>query len=129
MIRKVLIVEDEAIVALDLSDKLKVLGYEVTGITERGEHAVSMARELRPDAVLMDIRLAGKMDGIAAAEQIQKSCGATVIFLTAHSEPDVLERAKLISPSGYVLKPFQINELRIALQNADCENKPEVSRG
>ena len=114
----ILIVEDEVIVAMELANRLGRLGYEVIGITERGEEAVVLARERRPDLVLMDIRLAGPMDGIEVAEQIRRDCDIPVIYLTAHSDGDTLERAKHSAPSGYLRKPFDERELEICLTMA-----------
>ncbi len=107
----VLIVEDEAIVATDLSRKLERLGYEVCGTAMEGEEAVALAFSLRPHLVLMDIRLEGSMDGIEAAEAIQSRLDVPVIYLTAHSDAATLERAKFTGPSGYILKPFEEREL------------------
>jgi signal transduction histidine kinase/DNA-binding response OmpR family regulator len=102
----ILIVEDEAIVAADLAGKLGRLGYRISGTTGRGEDAIDRVRELQPDLVLMDIRLAGAMDGIEAAHLVRQEFGLPVIFLTAHSDRATLERAKLSEPFGYLLKPF-----------------------
>ena len=89
----ILIVEDEAIVAEDLASKVRQLGYEVAGTTATGEEAVELARRHRPALVLMDIRLAGAMDGIAAAQVIHRECNLPVLFLTAHSDTGTVERA------------------------------------
>ncbi len=103
----ILIVEDEAIIAADLAGTLRRLGYGVSGTTGLGEEAIELAREQRPDLVLMDIRLAGAMDGIEAAETIRRELDLPVIYLTAHSDRATLERAKLTDPFGYILKPFE----------------------
>ncbi len=121
----ILIVEDEAIVAEDLSQKLGRLGYEVRGITARGEEAVALARERRPDLVLMDIRLQGAMDGVEAAEHIRRECAVPVIFLTAHSDRETLERAKLAEPFGYILKPFEELELETHIEMALYKHQAE----
>lgn len=118
MPHRILIVEDEAIVALDLASKLTRLGYEVVDTTGFGEEAVALARDLKPNAVLMDMQLAGDMDGIAAAKQVRQVCQAAVIFLTAHSEPGVVERAKLTAPAGFISKPFEVRDLESALEQA-----------
>ncbi len=114
----VLIVEDEAIVAADLAGKLGQLGYEVVGTAASGEEAVEMACRLRPDVVLMDIRLRGSMDGIEAAEAIRGRHDVPVIYLTAHSDAATLERAKLTGPFGYILKPFEERELSTTIEMA-----------
>jgi PAS domain S-box-containing protein len=107
----ILIVEDEAIVAADLANKLRQLGYGVSGTTARGEEALVLAGERRPDLVLMDIRLAGRMDGVEAAERIRQEWDLPVIYLTAHSDRATLQRAKLTEPFGYILKPFAEREI------------------
>ncbi len=121
----ILIVEDEAIVAEDLSQKLGRLGYEVCGITASGAQAVQLARERRPDLVLMDIRLRGRMDGVAAAQIIRRECDLAVIYLTAHSDPATLHRAKLSEPFGYILKPFEELELETHIQMALHKHQAE----
>jgi PAS domain S-box-containing protein len=113
-----LIVEDEAIVAADLTGKLGRLGYEVLGIAARGEQAVELALSLRPQVVLMDISLAGAMDGIEAADAIRGRLDVPVIYLTAHSDPATLARAKLTVPFGYILKPFEQRELATQIELA-----------
>jgi len=114
----ILIVEDEAIVAADLAGMLRRLGYEISGTLGSGEEAVSLAREHCPDLVLMDIRLAGAMDGVEAAELIRRDCDLPVIFLTAHSDQATLERAKLTEPFGYLLKPFEELSLKTHIEMA-----------
>src|SRR5215210_5403286 len=91
---KILIVEDETIVAADLTEKLRRIGYEVVGSTRRGEDAVTIAAAERPTLVLMDIVLAGEMDGIEAADRIRQTSNLPIVFLTAHSDTDTLARAK-----------------------------------
>jgi PAS domain S-box-containing protein len=115
---RILIVEDEAIVAADLKAKLKALGYEVVGVASRGEQAVALAEAARPHLILMDILLAGDMDGIEAAGLIQQSCSLPVIFLTAHSDSETLTRAKRTAPFGYLLKPFNERELETHIEMA-----------
>jgi PAS domain S-box-containing protein len=114
----ILIVEDEAIVAEDLAGKLKRLGYEVAGIESEGEEAIAMACDLHPNLVLMDIRLKGSIDGIEAAQVIQRRCDVPVIYLTAHSDSATLARAKLTGPFGYILKPFDEREVAIQIELA-----------
>ena len=114
----VLIVEDEEIVAADLAGKLEQLGYQVVGTAAKGEEAVESACRLKPEVVLMDIRLKGAMDGIEAAEAILRRHSAPVIYLTAHSDQATLERAKLSQPYGYILKPFEERELSTTIEMA-----------
>ena len=113
-----LVVEDEAIVAADLAEKLTQLGYQVLAITARGDEAVTRALTLKPDLVLMDIRLQGPIDGITAAEQIHSRSNVPIVFLTAHSDPRTLERAKITEPFGYILKPFEERELHTVVEIA-----------
>ena len=114
----VLIVEDEEIVADDLASKLKQLGYAVVGNAAKGEEAVEKACSLKPQVVLMDIMLKGKMDGIEAAETIRRQFDVPIIYLTAHSDPVTLERAKITEPFGYILKPFEERELVTTIEMA-----------
>lgn len=115
---KILIVEDEGITAEDIKDYLKSLDYDVLAICSTGEDAVEQARELSPDLVLMDIMLAGIVDGIQAAEIVREQYGIPVVYLTAYSDPQTLERAKITEPYGYVLKPFDQRDLQIAVEIA-----------
>lgn len=115
---KILIVEDEGITAEDIKDYLKSLGYDVLAICSTGEDAIEKARELTPDLVLMDIMLAGVVDGIQAAEIVREQHGIPVVYLTAYSDPQTLERAKITEPYGYVLKPFDQRDLQIAVEIA-----------
>ncbi len=114
----ILIVEDEGIVAEDLANKVRQLGYGVAGITATGEEAVELARKQRPALVLMDIRLAGAIDGITAAQMIHHECHLPVLFLTAHSDADTVERARQAEAFGYILKPFNERELHIQIEMA-----------
>ena len=114
----ILIVEDEAIVSADIANKLRKLGYEVAGSTGTGEKAIEIARQKRPSLVLMDIRLAGVMDGIAAAEVIRRECQSPVVFLTAHADKATLQRARQAEVFGYILKPFDERELHTQIEMA-----------
>jgi PAS domain S-box-containing protein len=111
-------VEDEEIVAADLATHLGLLGYEVSATAARGEEAVNLARQFRPDLVLMDIHLKGPMDGVEAAEIIRRAFDLPVIYLTAHSDRATLQRAKLTEPFGYILKPFEERELESHIEMA-----------
>ncbi|MCH8317010.1 MAG: response regulator [Bacteroidetes bacterium] len=120
---KILIVEDELITARDIESCLKEFGYLVTGIVTSGEDAVKKTERSNPDLVLMDIRLKGKMDGIEAAQIIRDKFNIPVIYLTAHSDKETLKRAKITKPFGYVLKPFQENELHTQIEMAlECHS-------
>jgi PAS domain S-box-containing protein len=114
----VLIVEDEQIVAMDLQDKLEAMGYRVAGRASSGEGAVAQALRLRPDLVLMDVRLDGEMDGIEAAGLIHQRLAVPVVYLTAYSGSDVVGRAMQSAPFGYVLKPYNDRELSLVIEVA-----------
>lgn len=114
----ILVVEDEGIVGLDIQRRLNNMGYRVPEVIATGSAAIQRALELRPQLVLMDIRLKGEMDGITAAEQIRLLLDIPVIFLTAYADEDTLRRAKVTEPHGYVLKPFEERELHIAIDMA-----------
>ncbi len=114
----ILVVEDERIVALDLVDTLHQLGYIVTASVSSGEAAIQEAVSLHPDLVLMDIRLAGAIDGIEAAITIKAKMDIPIIYLTAHSDDSTLARAKDTAPHGYVVKPFNSPELHCAIEVA-----------
>ncbi|ALA59112.1 response regulator [Nitrospira moscoviensis] len=123
----ILIVEDEAVVAADLADKLERAGYGVVGAASRGEQAVRMAKANPPDLVLMDIRLAGPLDGVTTAECLKAFADMPVVFLTAHSDRDTLKRASLTEPFGYILKPFDerdlVTQIEIALYKHQAERR------
>jgi PAS domain S-box-containing protein len=115
---QILIVEDEYIIAANLQENLESLGYSVLDIESSAEDAVKKAISLRPDLVLMDIRLQGAMDGIQAAEQIWNCLQIPVIYVTGHSDTNTLERAKVTFPFGYILKPVKAKELYVAIETA-----------
>jgi len=114
----ILVVEDEAIVRADIEDYLKNFGYRIAASVGSGEEAKAQATKLRPDLVLMDIMLSGKVDGIQAGKYIQQKLGIPVVFVTAHGDEPTLQRAKLNAPFGYVLKPFNERELRSTIEIA-----------
>lgn len=115
---RILVVEDEMIVARDIAQQLVALGYQVVGHATRGQEAIDLAGALQPELVLMDIQLAGAMDGIAAAQAIRLQFSLPVVFITAFAADAVLARAKLTEPFGYILKPFSERELRTVLEMA-----------
>ncbi|MBI4776205.1 MAG: response regulator [Deltaproteobacteria bacterium] len=121
----ILIVEDEAIVAADLANKLTQLGYEVAGIAAQGAEAVEMALSLRPQLILMDVRLEGPLDGVEAAGEIRARHDVPVIYLTAHSDSATLARAKLTGPFGYILKPFEERDLATQIELALFKHQAE----
>ena len=115
---RILIVEDEMVVSMELYERLKALGYEPTGRAITGEQALAMAENNRPDLILMDIRLIGEMDGIDTAIETRRRFQIPVIFITAYSEDETLERAKLAEPYGYILKPFEDRDLKSSIELA-----------
>jgi PAS domain S-box-containing protein len=122
---RLLVVEDESIVARDLQSRLRNLGYDVPAVVAYGEKAIEAAAEHLPDLVLMDIFLKGSIDGIMAAEQIRARLDIPIIFLTAFADPDTLQRAKLTEPFGYILKPFEERELLTTIEMALYKHKME----
>jgi signal transduction histidine kinase len=108
---RILIAEDELIVALDLKSELGDFGYEVVGLVTSAAEAVRLTEETRPDLVLMDIQLDGPTDGIAAGEEIRRRWQIPVVFVTANGGQEIVSRAKAAGPYGYVTKPFRANEL------------------
>lgn len=115
---QILVVEDENIVALDIRQSLNRLGYEVPAVAVTGEEAIAAARKYRPDLILMDIRLRGRMDGIEAATHIRRDYRLPVIYLTAFADTKTLDRAKMTEPFGYILKPFEDRELNSTIEMA-----------
>jgi PAS domain S-box-containing protein len=115
---KILIVEDEAVTGMDIRKSLVEMGYSVVAIATTGELAVRKAAELHPDLILMDIMLAGRMNGIEAADKIRRHCHIPVVYLTAYSDDAFLAKAKLTEPFGYILKPFREMELKTTIEMA-----------
>jgi len=115
---QILVVEDEGIVGKDIQKTLQNFGYDVPCVVSSGEAAIQKAEENRPDLVLMDIVLKGKIDGIEAAEQIRSRFDIPVVYLTAYTDDKTLERAKVTEPFGYVVKPFEDRELKTAIEMA-----------
>ncbi|MBN2290226.1 MAG: response regulator [Candidatus Glassbacteria bacterium] len=126
---RIIIVEDEYVVAVDIQKALESLGYDVPAIESTAESAIAKAEQIKPDLVLMDIVLKGEMDGIEAAEQIRSSFNIPVIYLTAYASEEILEDAKITEPFGYLVKPFNTNNLRstieMALHKAKIERRRE----
>ncbi len=124
---RILIVEDEPLVAQDIRLNLEALGWGVVGVTASGREAVALAGELRPDLVLMDIVLSGDMDGIQAAGRIGTEYDIPVVYLTAYADEDYLHRAKITDPLGYILKPYTQRELQAVITLALYRGKNERS--
>jgi two-component system, cell cycle sensor histidine kinase and response regulator CckA len=115
---KILIVEDERIVARDIQRRLTRFGYQVVGVTGNGQVAAQLVKSVRPDLVLMDIHLEGASDGVSAAETIRADSGTPVVYLTAYADEQTLQRARVTEPFGYILKPFEERELRTVIEMA-----------
>src|SRR5262245_61045559 len=112
---RILIVEDDRIVARDIQQQVSRIGHTVVGITPRGGDAVPLAVQSQANLVLMDIRLESDTDGIDAAQQIRERCGIPVIYLTAYADDQTLRRAGITEPFGYLLKPFESSQLRTTI--------------
>lgn len=123
----ILIVEDERIVAIALEKALRRMRYSVTGITDTGEAALEKLAQTQSDLVLMDIRLCGELDGIETASLIHKRHAIPVVYLTAYADEETLQRAKVTEAFGYVLKPFEERDLRVAIEIALYKHSTERS--
>ena len=122
---RIMLVEDEKVVAADIQECVKGLGYEVVGAAATGTEALRLAVKTMPDLVLMDIKLKGIVDGIDVAGALHEQLKIPVVYLTAHADGEILERAKLTAPSGYVLKPFDDRTLRTAIELAFDRHRRE----
>ncbi len=125
---KIMVIEDESIVALHIQEILEDCGYTVTSTHSTGSRAIKMARLEKPDLVLVDIVLKGKIDGITAAQRIHSENGIPVIFLTAYSDPNTLKRAQAADPFGYLNKPFKPSDLHTSIQMALSKHQKEKAR-
>lgn len=115
---RLLIVENEGIVALNIQRRLEGLGYRIVATVSSGEEAIDIAGETTPDLVLMDIKLEGNIDGIEAAIQIRNRFQIPIVYLTAYTNDETLNRAKLTEPYGYILKPFEARDLGTTIEIA-----------
>jgi PAS domain S-box-containing protein len=122
---RILIVEDENIVAFNIQNRLEGLGYTVAAVISAGEAALQKVAETHPDLVLMDIKLKGVVDGIQAAEQIRNEFEIPVVYLTAYTDEETLNRAKLTEPYGYILKPFEARDLNTTIEIALYKHRIE----
>lgn len=125
MVDRILIVEDEMIVAMDVQQRLEKLGYKVVAHAVSGEEAVKLARKTNPDLILMDIKIRGEMDGIEAAVEIRKSQDIPVIYVTAFSGDETINRARKTEAFGYLIKPFEDRELRSSIEVAIYKHRME----
>jgi len=122
---EILIVEDEGLIALDLKKRLEQVGYKVVAVADNGEDAILNAGNLKPDVILMDIRLRGPMDGVEIADEIRKRFYIPVIFVTAHADRETLDRARITEPFGYIVKPFHGIDFRVQIEVALWRHKME----
>ncbi len=125
---KILIVEDEAILALQIKGELLQMGHSITGICTSGEKALEDIGTTRPDLVLMDIKLKGNLDGIETADRINKQYDIPIIYMTAHSEKSMVERARRTRAYGYLLKPINPGELQTAIEIALYKSKTDKEK-
>ena len=109
---KILIAEDEIIVARWMKIELEDVGYEVLDYVTTGEKAIESALENKPDIILLDVNLSGKIDGIEAAEKITDSLNTSIIFMTGYNESSIFERAKVINPVAFLEKPVEIYDIK-----------------
>ena len=116
--RSVLVVEDEALIALDLTCSLEALGYRVLGPAASGEDARRIAAEQYPDLLLMDVTIRGKDDGIETARAITSNRPAKLVFLTAHADPATRRRAETLSPQAFLSKPYSVRQMQSILEAA-----------
>jgi CheY-like chemotaxis protein len=125
--RRILVVEDEALIAIDLKARLEDLGYDVPAIGASADMALDLACCHNPDLILMDIRLRDGSDGIEAASEVRQRLNIPIIFLTSYFDAETLERARLTQPFGYIVKPFASVNLRAALEIAFQKHESELS--
>jgi len=115
---KILIVDDEAIITMQLEERLTAMGYTVAGMAASGEESIEKARQLQPDLILMDIVMPGKINGIEAAKVIGSEFHIPVVFVTAYADDEIIEKAKSVRPYGYIVKPFNELEIKAAIEVA-----------
>ncbi len=124
---RIMVVDDEVIITTQLEERLATMGYKVVASASSGEEAVDIARHLRPDIILMDIVMPGRLDGIDASETIKAELDIPVIFLTAYADDTFIKKAKIVEPFGYIIKPFQEKEIKatieLALYKKDIERR------
>ena len=115
---KILVVDDEAIITMQLEERLHAMGYTVVGMAASGEDAIDKARRLSPDLILMDIVMPGKLNGIEAAQTIIGELDIPVVFVTSYADDAIIEKAKQVRPYGYIVKPFNELEIKAAIEVA-----------
>ena len=117
--KRVLIVEDETMTAMAMADYLEGLGHEVLELPATGEEAVGLAREKRPDLVLMDVNLPGPIDGLEAARMIAAEAGPAIVFITGYSNEAMVKKAEALGPAAFIVKPFDFSVLDGILEGLD----------
>jgi len=120
---KILVVEDERIVATDIKNRLKILGYPAPATASSGKEAIKKVAECHPDLVLIDIQLKGEMDGIKAAKQIHERFNIPVVYLIDDADEETLQNEKVVEPFSYILKPCEENSLHISIEKALYQHK------
>ena len=115
---RIFIIEDDAIEAMDIKINLESMGYEVLGVAGSGEDALQKLSQSKPDLVLIDIVIKGAMNGVEVAHKIKNEFDLPFIYLTSHSEETTMEKAKITEPFGYVIKPFDVTELKYTIEIA-----------
>ena len=123
---RIMVVEDEAVISMEIQDRLTKMGHSICGTAASGEEAVSIATAKRPDLILMDVQLRGEVDGVQTAKQIRDLIEIPIIYLTAFADDRTVERAKLTQPFGYLIKPFSEKELYAAIEMALYKNSMEA---
>ncbi len=125
--KNVMVVDDEALITAQLEERLTTMGYNVVGRASSGEEGISLARDIHPDIVLMDIVMPGSLDGIDASEIIINELDIPVIFLTAYGDDAYIDRAKKICPSGYIIKPYHPDEIKAAIEIATAQKSQRIA--
>ena len=123
---RIMVVEDEAVISLEIQDRLTKMGHSICGTAASGEEALSVATAKCPDLILMDINLRGDVDGVQTAQQIHDRMEIPVIYLTAFADDRTVERARLTEPFGYLIKPFSEKELYAAIEVALYKNSMDA---
>ncbi len=123
--KKILIADDDFTIGMQIEEMLSAIGYDVVGQAGSGQEAIEMARDLTPDIILMDIVMPGELNGIKAAEKIKAERDIPIVFVSGHGDPDFIQEAKKIEPYGYVMKPFEENEIRAFVEIALHKHKME----
>jgi DNA-binding response OmpR family regulator len=125
---KIVLVEDEGLIAFDLKTRLEQVGYTVAAIADNSADAIASVERLQPSLVLMDIRLGGPQDGIDTADQIRRRFHVPVMFVTAHADRETLDRARIVEPCGFILKPFHSVDFRAQIEMALRKHQIEEQR-